>query len=46
MAERALIGAVLAAVIAVFARRLGALTASGQWAACAVGVVTAAAGWT
>ena len=46
MAERALIGAVLAALITALARRHGTLSESGQWAAFGTGIVSAAAGWT
>jgi uncharacterized protein (TIGR00297 family) len=45
MAERALIGALVAAVITALARRLGMLSESGQWGAMACGVVAAMAGW-
>lgn len=45
MVERALWGALAAAVITTVARRYGALSESGQWAAFACGIVAAAAGW-
>lgn len=46
MAERALIGAILAALITAFARRRGTLDESGQWAAFGCGIASTAAGWT
>lgn len=45
MMERALIGAIAAALITALARRLQILDESGQWAALACGTVVAAAGW-
>lgn len=42
---RALLGALVAGVVAAYARRAGALTAGGQWAAFVTGSVVAAAGW-
>lgn len=45
MVERALWGALAAAIITTFARRYGALSESGQWAAFACGIAAAAAGW-
>lgn len=45
MAERALLGAIAAALITALARRLGGLSESGQWAAIACGTCAAAAGW-
>jgi uncharacterized protein (TIGR00297 family) len=45
MMERALIGAIAAALITGLARRLQTLDESGQWAAMACGVLAAAAGW-
>jgi uncharacterized protein (TIGR00297 family) len=45
MAERALLGAILAALITALARRMNALSESGQWAAFGCGVASAAAGW-
>lgn len=45
MAERALIGALVAALITALARRLGMLSESGQWGAMACGVTAAMAGW-
>jgi uncharacterized protein (TIGR00297 family) len=46
MAERALIGAVLALAIALAARRTHSLSSSGAAAAIAVGTLAVAAGWT
>lgn len=45
MMERALLGAIVAALITAFARRLQALDESGQWAAFACGILASAAGW-
>jgi len=45
MMERALLGAVAAALITAFARRFRLLDESGQWAAFACGIAAAAAGW-
>ena len=45
MMERALIGAIVAALITALARRLQMLDESGQWAAFACGIAAAAAGW-
>lgn len=45
MAERALLGAIAAALITALARRVGGLSESGQWAAIACGTCAAAAGW-
>lgn len=45
MLARALIGAVLAALVVAVSRRLGALSTSGQWAAFGVGVVATTGGW-
>ncbi len=45
MAERALIGAILAAALTALARRFNTLDESGQWGAFACGVAAAAAGW-
>jgi uncharacterized protein (TIGR00297 family) len=45
MMERALIGAIVAALITALARRLEMLDESGQWAAFACGIAAAAAGW-
>lgn len=42
---RALLGALVAGVVAAVARRSGALSAGGQWAAFATGAVVATAGW-
>lgn len=42
---RALLGALVAAVVAALARRAGALSTSGQWMAFATGTATVAAGW-
>ena len=42
---RALIGALFAGVFAALARRAGALTSGGQWAAFVTGTTVAAAGW-
>jgi uncharacterized protein (TIGR00297 family) len=45
MAERALLGAIIAALITAFARKRGSLDESGQWAAIALGVLCSVAGW-
>jgi uncharacterized protein (TIGR00297 family) len=45
MAERALLGAIIAALITAFARRRGSLAESGQWAAIGCGVLSSIAGW-
>ncbi|MDA1080643.1 MAG: DUF92 domain-containing protein [Gemmatimonadetes bacterium] len=45
MAERALIGAVAAALLTALARRYGTLDESGQWGAFACGVAASIAGW-
>lgn len=45
MIERALAGALVAGIVAMLARRAGALSTSGQWAAFAIGSIVAAAGW-
>lgn len=45
MAERALIGAIAVALITALARRFNVLDESGQWGACACGVVASIAGW-
>lgn len=42
---RALLGALVAGIVAAYARRAGLLTAGGQWAAFVTGSVVAAAGW-
>jgi uncharacterized protein (TIGR00297 family) len=42
---RALAGAVVAGAVTAGARRLRALSPSGQWAALSVGILTTAAGW-
>ncbi|MFI5312053.1 MAG: DUF92 domain-containing protein [Gemmatimonadales bacterium] len=42
---RVLVGALVAGVIAGFARQRGMLSASGQWASFLLGVLAAAAGW-
>ena len=42
---RALVGALVAGIVAALARRAGALTAGGRWAAFATGTLVAAAGW-
>ena len=45
MMERALIGAIAAALITALARRLQLIDVSGQWAALACGILASAAGW-
>jgi uncharacterized protein (TIGR00297 family) len=45
MAERALLGAIIAALLTALARRAGSLDESGQWAAIGCGVMASAAGW-
>lgn len=45
MMERALLGAIAAALITALARRLQLLDESGQWAALACGTIVSAAGW-
>ncbi len=45
MVERALWGALVAAIVTTIARRYGALSESGQWAAFACGIATTAADW-
>ena len=45
MMERALIGAIAAALITALARRLQLLDETGQWAALACGIIVSAAGW-
>jgi uncharacterized protein (TIGR00297 family) len=45
MVERALWGALVAAIVTAIARRYGKLSESGQWAAFACGIGAAAAGW-
>jgi uncharacterized protein (TIGR00297 family) len=45
MVERALLGAIVAALVTALARRLQALDESGQWAAFACGILASAGGW-
>lgn len=45
IAARALVGLALAGGVALLARRAGALTTSGAWAATAVGAASTVAGW-
>lgn len=45
MMERALLGAIAAALVTALARRMQLLDESGQWAALACGILAAAAGW-
>jgi uncharacterized protein (TIGR00297 family) len=45
MAERALIGAIIAAIITALARRAGSLDESGQWGAIGCGIAAAIGGW-
>jgi uncharacterized protein (TIGR00297 family) len=45
MAERALLGLIMAALITAMARRTGSLDESGQWAALGCGVAAAIGGW-
>lgn len=45
MAERALLGALIAMLITAVARRTGALDTSGQWGAIGIGTIAAVAGW-
>ena len=45
MMERALIGAIVAALITALSRRLQMLDESGQWAAFGCGIAASAAGW-
>jgi uncharacterized protein (TIGR00297 family) len=42
---RALLGALVAGIVAATARRAGALSPSGQWAAFAIGTAVSAVGW-
>src|SRR5688572_33462235 len=42
---RALAGALVAGIVAALARRAGALSVGGRWAAFATGTLVAAAGW-
>lgn len=42
---RALLGALVAGVVAALARRAGSLSASGQWGAFVIGTIAAMAGW-
>lgn len=45
MVTRALLGALVAGLVAAAARRAGALSPGGQWASFVTGIVVAAAGW-
>ena len=45
MMERALLGAIAAALITAYARRMGTLDESGQWGAMGCGVLAAWSGW-